>query len=324
MRKSFCSVLVFGAMSCAAWQVPAVAQQGYPVKPVRIVVGFSPGSATDISARMIGAKLSERWGHPVVIENRSGAGGTLAAAAVAKATPDGHTLLLISASFAITAVINRKLPYDVLRDFTSVTQIGTTAGMLTVAPALGVKSVKELIALARARPGQLFFGSAGPGSGIHMTAERFKMLAGIDVVHVPFRGQPEMLVDMIGNRVQYGFPSLGTALTFVKEGRLLALAMVTTKRTPHLPDVPTMAEVLPGFERDAAHAIMAPARTPPAVRRRIAADVAWALGLPDVKKQMYAISFEPAPSTPEEFDRTLRSQLDIFAQVAKAAGLLPR
>lgn len=319
-----CRAMLAAGAACAIFQGSAQAQQKYPAKPVRIVVGFSPGSATDISARMIAPKLSERWGQPVIIENRSGAGGTLAAAAVSKATPDGHTLLLISASFAITAVLQSKLPYDVLKDFVSVTQIGTTTGMLTVAPALGVKSVKDMIALAKARPGQLFFGSAGPGSGIHMTAERFKMIAGIDTVHVPFRGQPEMLVDIIANRVQYGFPSLGTALTFVREGRLVALAVVTTKRTPLLPDVPTMVEVLPGFERDAAHALMAPAGTPRAILDKVSEDVATVLDLPEVKRQMQAMSFDPAPSTPEEFDRTLRSQLEVFARVAKAAGLLGR
>ena len=155
----------------------AQAQQKFPDRPVRIVVPFSPGSATDISARMIGPRLSERWGQPVVIENRAGAGGTLAAAYVAKATPDGHTLLLVSAAFAIGAVLNASLPYDPLKDFTGVTQIGTTSGVLAVTPGLGVKSVKELIAVAHERPGKIFYGSAGAGSGIHMTAERFKFTA---------------------------------------------------------------------------------------------------------------------------------------------------
>ena len=155
-----------------------------------------------------------------------------------------------------------------------------------------------------------------------MTAERFKMLAGIDTVHVPFRGQPEMLVDILAGRVHYGFPSLGTALTFVREGRLLALAVVTAKRSPLLPDVPTMAEVLPGFERDAAHALMAPAGTPRYIVNKVSADVARVLDLPQVRQQMQAMSFDSAPSTPEEFDRILRNQLEIFAKVARAAGLL--
>src|SRR6185436_5364647 len=166
----------------------AQAQTKYPSKPVRIVVGFSPGSATDITARMIAPKLSERWGQPVVIENRSGAGGTMANAAVARATPDGHTLALISAAFAIGAVLHKDLPYDPLKDFVGVAQIGASTGVLAVAPSLGVKSVKELIAISQERPGKIFYGSAGAGSGIHMTAERFKMVAGLKSVHVAFKG----------------------------------------------------------------------------------------------------------------------------------------
>ena len=300
----------------------AQAQQKFPDRPVRIVVPFSPGSATDISARMIGPRLSERWGQPVVIENRAGAGGTLAAASVAKATPDGHTLLLVSAAFAIGAVLNASLPYDPLKDFTGVTQIGTSSGVLAVTPGLGVKSVKELIALAHERPGRIFYGSAGAGSGIHMTAERFKFAAGVNTVHVGFKGQPEMLIEIIAGRIHYGFPSLGPALAFIRDGRLVALAVVTAKRTPLLPDVPVLAEVLPGFERDASHALLAPAKTPRAVVNQISRDVARVLGLPEVKQQMDAMSFEPAPTTPEEYDRILRGLIKTFSKVARDAGLV--
>jgi tripartite-type tricarboxylate transporter receptor subunit TctC len=302
----------------------AQAQQKFPERPVRIVVPFSPGSATDISARMIAPRLSERWGQPVVIENRAGAGGTLAAASVAKATPDGHTLLLVSAAFAIGAVLNTSLPYDPLKDFTGVTQIGTTSGVLAVSPALGVKSVKELIAVANERPGKIFYGSAGAGSGIHMTAERFKFTAGINTVHVGFKGQPEMLIEIIAGRIHYGFPSLGPALAFIRDGRLVALAVVTAKRTPLLPDVPVLAEVLPGFERDASHALLAPAKTPRAVVNQVSRDVARVLELPEVKQQMDAMSFEPAPTTPEEYDRILRGLIKTFSKVARDAGLVAR
>jgi tripartite-type tricarboxylate transporter receptor subunit TctC len=288
---------------------------------VRIVVGFSAGSATDITARMIGPKLSEMWGQPVIVENRAGAGSVIASQLVAKAAPDGHTLLLVSSAFAIGAVINVPPPYDPLKDFTGVANIGATAGLLAVSPSLGVKSVKELIAVARERPGKLFYGSAGVGSGIHMTAERFRMVAGIEAVHVPYKGQPEMLIDMVAGRIHYGFPSIGTAITFIREGRLLALAMVTAKRSPQLPNVPVMTEILPTFERDASHALIAPAGTPLAIRQKISQDVARVLELPDVKQQMYAMSFEALPSTPEEYDRILRGLLDTFAKVVKAAGL---
>jgi tripartite-type tricarboxylate transporter receptor subunit TctC len=299
----------------------AQAQSKWPTKPVRIVVGFSAGSATDITARMIGPKLSEMWGQPVIVENRAGAGSVIASQLVAKAAPDGHTLLLVSSAFAIGAVINVPPPYDPLKDFTGVANIGATAGLLAVSPSLGVKSVKELIAVARERPGKLFYGSAGVGSGIHMTAERFRMVAGIEAVHVPYKGQPEMLIDMVAGRIHYGFPSIGTAITFIREGRLLALAMVTAKRSPQLPNVPVMTEILPTFERDASHALIAPAGTPLAIRQKISQDVARVLELPDVKQQMYAMSFEALPSTPEEYDRILRGLLDTFAKVVKAAGL---
>jgi len=319
-RVAFASAIAAGMASIATPSL-AQAQQKFPSKPVRIVVGFSAGSATDISARMLGPRLGEKWGQPVVIENRPGAGGMLAAAMVAKATPDGHTLLLISAAFAIGAVLHANLPYDPLKDFTGVAQIGATTGALAVAPSLGVKSVQELIALAQERPGKIFFGSAGAGSGIHMTAERFKMLAGIKTVHVAFKGQPEMLIEILAGRIHYGFPGLGPALSMIKDGRLVALAVVTTKRSPQLPDVPTMAEVLPGFENDATHALMAPAGTPRAVLNKVSKDVAGVLELPEVKQQMHNMSFEPAPTSPEETDQIVRRLMVTFSKVVRAAGL---
>ena len=305
---------------CAA-EAFAQMQQKYPTRPVRIVVGFSAGSATDITARMVGPKLSELWGQPVVIETRPGAGGTIANAVVAKATPDGYTLGLISASFAIGAVLHKDLPYDPLKDFVAVAQIGTTSGALTVAPSLGIKTVKELIALAKERPGKIIFGSAGAGSGIHLTAERFKMVAGINTVHVGFKGQPEMILEIMAGRIHYGFPGLGPALGMIKEGRLVAVAVVTKSRSPLLPDVPVLSEVLPGFERDAMHGLLAPAGTPRHIVEQVSRDVARVLDIPDVKQKMLAMTFEPSPTSPEETDRILRGMIKTFAKVVVAAGL---
>ena len=302
----------------------AQAPQKYPSKPVRIVVPFSAGSATDITARMVGPRLAERWGQPVVIENRAGAGGTIAAATVAKATPDGYTLLLTSAAIAISAVLNTNLPYDPLKDLVGVAQIGITTSVLAVTPALGTKSVKELIALAQERPGKILFGSAGAGSGIHMTAERFKFAARINTVHVAFKGQPEMLIEILAGRIHYGFPGLGPALPFIKDGRLLALAVVTPNRSPLLPDVPAMVEILPGFERDATHGLLAPAGTPRPILNQISREVARILDLPDVKERMQAMGFVPAPTTPEEYDRILRGLIETFTRVARDAGLRAR
>ena len=306
--------------------VPGFAQNAerFPTKPVRIVVGFSAGSATDITARMIGPKLAELWGQAVVIENRSGAGSTLANAMVAQATPDGHTLLMVSTSFAITATLQKNLPYDARKDFRGVTQVGSSTGALMVAPSLGVKSVKELIALAKERPGKILYASTGAGSGIHMSTERFNMVAGIRPVHVAFKGQPEMIIEMVTGRVHFGFPGLGPAMVFIKDGRLLPLAVNTPKRSPQLPDVPAMVEIIPEFERDASHALMAPARAPTPIVRQIARDVARVLELPDVKERMYAISFDPAPTTPEEYDKIVRQQLETFSRVAKAIGMIPK
>ena len=298
-----------------------VEAQSYPVKPVRIVVGFSPGSATDITARLLAPKLSEAWGQPVVVENRSGAGGVVAASLVAKAAPDGYTLMLVSAAFAITAALNPNQSYDALRDFVGVAQIGATTGSLVVGPSLGVRSVKELIALAQAQPGKLFFGSAGAGSGIHMTAERFRMAAGIKAVHVPFKGQPEMLVDIMAGRIHYGAPSLGPALPLIKEGRLIALAVLDTQRSVLLPDVPAITEILPSFERDAAHGLLAPAGTPRRIVDQISRSVARAVALPDLNQKLQSIGFVPAPTSPAEYDRILRSMIVTFTRVGKEAGV---
>ena len=312
--------LALALSTLTSW--PAMGQQKFPTKPVRFVVGFSAGSATDITARIIGPKLSDIWGQSVIIENRSGAGGRLATEMVARATPDGHTLLLTSSSFAITAVLEKNLPYDPLGDLRGVAQIGTTTGILAVAPSLGVKSAGELVALAKAKPGTILFGSAGTGSGVHFTTERFNMVAGIKVVHVPYKGQPEMILDIVTGRIQYGIPGLGSSLTFIKDGRLLPLAVATAKRSPLLPNVPTLAEVLPGFERDAAHGVLAPARTSRPIVQQISGDIARVLDMPDVKERMQSIAFEIAPTSPEEYDRILHSQIELFTKIAKAVGLI--
>jgi tripartite-type tricarboxylate transporter receptor subunit TctC len=321
-RKLIVAGAAVSALGCVG-SIFAQNTQPFPTRPVRIVVGFSPGSATDITARLISPKLAEIWGQPVIIENRSGAGSSLASAMVAQASPDGHTLMMVSTSFAITAVLQKDLPYNALKDFRGVAQIGSSTGALTVAPSLGIKSVKELIAAAK-EPGKIRYASAGAGSGIHMSTERFNMVAGIRPVHVAFKGQPEMIIEIVTGRVHFGFPGLGPALSFIRDGRLLALAINTPKRSPQLPDVPALSEIIPEFERDAAHALMAPGRTPTPIVQQISRDVARVIDMPDIRQRMQAISFDPAPSTPEEYDRIVRNQLEIFAKIAKAAGLIAK
>ena len=305
-----------------ACTLPDAGAQTWPVRPVRLVVGFTTGGPVDISARILGPKLAELWGQPVVVENRSGAGGSIATVLVAQSTPDGYTLLITSASFAINAVLRSNAGYDPVRDFVSVSQIGYSTSAIVVGPSLGIKSVKELIALAHERPGKLLYGSAGAGSGTHMTTERFNLAAGIKGTHVAYKGQSEMVIEILAGRLHFGVPTLGVALGMIKDGRLRALAVVTPKRSPLLPDVPTVVEILPSYRRDAAHMIMAPAKTPRTIVNKISRDVARVLDMPDVKKQMDTMDFIPAASTPEELDKILRDMLVTFKEVAHAAGLL--
>jgi tripartite-type tricarboxylate transporter receptor subunit TctC len=315
-------LLMCGAVQLAGAQPKAqAAAQGWPERPVRLVVGFPPGSSTDTAARYMAPKLADIWGKPVVMENRSGAGGSIATTLVAQATPDGYTVLYASASFAINAVLRSNVGYDPLRDFISVTQIGFPTSVIAVAPSLGVKSVKELIALANERQGKLLYGTPGAASSGRMTVESFRVAAGMKGTHVAFKGQPEILVEILAGRVHYAVISLGPGLGLIREGRLLALAMVTPKRSPLLPDVPSVMEILPNFKRDAAHMLLVPAKTPRAVVNKISKDTAQALESAEVKKQMDTIDFVVAPTTPEETDKILRAQMVTFEELARTVGL---
>lgn len=316
--------LVLFAAATLAITPSGVAQSKFPTKPVRFVIGFTAGGPPDTTARIIGPKLSERWGQPVVIENRVGASGTLAAAVVAQATPDGHTLALVSAAFAVNAVVQPNLPFNALKDFRGVTQIGVPTSAIVVAPSLGVKTLKELIAAARERPNKLIYATPGPASSTFMTTAGFNMLAGMNVTHVAYKGQSEMMVEVLAGRVHYCVLGFQTALSAIKDGRLLALAVVTPKRSPLLPDVPTVSEILPGYDREAAHALLAPARTPDAVTRQISTDVARVLDMPDVRERFQALGFALTPTTPEEHDRIIRNQIEIFTKIAKTTGVIAK
>ena len=297
--------------------------QGFPARPVRLLVGFSPGGGTDVAARIVAKKLSEIWGQQVVVDNRAGAGGLVAFEMVAKANADGHTLLAASPSFAIQPSISASLPYDPVRDFAPVTQATSAPYLLVVYPGVEAKSVKELIALAKANPGKLNYASGGVGSAQHLTAELFRLMAGIDIVHVPFKGAVN-IPDLLAGRVQMLFSGLPQALAHVQAGRLRPLAVTTIIRSPVLPVVPTMAEAgLPRFDVPIWYGIFTTGATPPRIVQKLYADTARALQSTDVRQQLNALGLEPVGNSPREFSNKVRAEIAQWGDVVRQAGIRP-
>ena len=302
----------------------AQAQQKFPTKPVRLVVGIAVGSQADTLVRMISHKLGESWGQSVVVDNRAGAGGALAAGLVAKAPPDGHTLLYTT-GFAISAATQPDLPYDPFKDFVGVAQIGIGTQVLSVAPALSVRSVDELIALARAQPGKIIFGSSAVGTGTHLSGARFAFVAGIKVGTVAFKSASEALLQLLAGRTHYSVLTLVVARPFFDDGKLRALAVLLPQRSPVLPDVPTLADTLPEFKRpEVSGGFLAPAGTPRPILNQISKEMARILYLPDMKERLDAGGFHPQPSTPEEYDKILRNQIETLTKLAREIGLRPK
>ena len=323
-RASFTipAVICVAGMALAALPAATRAAEHFPDKPIRMIVPFTAGSATDLIARRLAYKMSEQGNQQVVVDNRGGAGGALGSGIVAKANPDGYTLLIHSIAYAMNAALYAKLPFDPVRDLTGVSQITVSTSLLVVAPTLGVKSVKELIALARQNPGQLNFSSSGVGSGMHLNSEQFRFAAGIDAVHVPYKGVPEQLVDIVTGRNHYALAPLLPALPFIRDGRLLALAVSTPHRAPILPDVPTIAEAaLPGYAFQAWFGVFAPTATPQPVIHKISKEIARVVELPDIKKQFLLQGEEGRPSTPEAFTRFVRDEIDKARSIIKRAGI---
>ncbi len=323
-RRARASVLFMGLGAGLAAAMPVLAQPAsavFPQRPVRVLIPVSAGSQTDIVARLLGQRMSENWGQQVLVDNRPGAGGTVAGNMLVSAQPDGHTLMLNSISHAVNASLYAKLPFDTLKDFAGVAQVGSTPNVLVVSPEVPAKNLRDLIALAKSRPGQLNFASAGIGTGTHLNGEQFKLAASIDIVHVPFKGTPEALNDVASNRVQMFFAPLSPALPFVRDRRVLPLAVSTQRRAPALPELPTVAEAgLPGFEFDLWLGILAPSKTPRPVVNLISAEVRRVLELPEVRERMLGQGVDPRYSTPEEFDRFIRSEVDRIAKIVKASG----
>ena len=297
------------------------AQEKFPQKPIRMLVPFSPGSQTDILARWVGEKMGESWGQQVVVDNRPSAGGTIASEYVLAANPDGHTLMMVSTGHAGNATLYSKLPYDTVKDFAGISQIASVPNVLIVAPALGVKSVKELIALAKSKSGQFNFSSAGIGSGTQINGEMFKLAAGIDATHVAYKGAPEALNNVIAGSVQFNFSPVLVAAGQIRAGRVVPLAVSTAARSPMFPDVPTVAEAgLPGFDYDQWYGLLASAKAPRPLINVINKEVVRILNLPEMKERMLSQGATPKPTTPEAFDAFIRSEVKKFAQVIIAAG----
>ncbi|MBX9905901.1 MAG: tripartite tricarboxylate transporter substrate binding protein [Burkholderiales bacterium] len=296
----------------------------FPNRPIRIVVGFTPGGQPDIFSRLIAPRLGEALGQTVVVDNRPGAGSAIGTKIVADATPDGHTLLCVSASHVISPAV-RKLNFDPVRDFSAITQMYNASYLLVAAPGLGVKNVKDLIAMAKARPGVLNFSSAGTGSGTHFAGEVFKDAAKIDIVHVPYKGIPEAMNDTMTNRVQVFMAPLASSAGLVRDGRLVALGVTSLKRVSIYPEIPTIAESgLPGFAFDSWGGLLAPSKVPRAIITRLNREVTAALNHPEIQQRMRSQGAEPSPTTPEAFDKQIARELKLIGDIAKRAGINPQ
>ena len=315
-----CFVTAFLAMTVCA---SAFAQQ-YPTRAVRIVVPFPPGGGTDIISRTIAQKLSESWSQPVVVDNRGGANGIIGTDLGAKSKPDGYTLLVVIATHAINPSLYKKLPYDTASDFAPITLMAQYPFIVTTHPSLPARNVKELIALARSRPGQLSYASSGNGSGPHLGFELFKSMAKIDAVHVPYKGAGPANVDLISGQVQIFLNNFLAAMPHIKSGRVKVLAVTSTKRSRAMPELPTVAESgLPGYEVIGWYALLAPAGTPQAILTKVHVDVGNALRVPNVYERLASEGAEPVASTPDAFAKFLNAEIKKWAKVVKDAGVTP-
>lgn len=323
MKASAAVGILLAAIACASQaQSKGDTLIEYPSKPIRILVGFTPGGGPDITARYIAQKLTESWKQQVIVENRPGAGGTLAAGMVARASPDGHTLLSVTSAHAIAHAIYPKLPYDTFKDLSGVTLSGSSKYVLVVAPSLGIKTVKELLAAARAKPGHVNFSSAGVGSGTHFAAEIFKAMAAIDVVHIPFKGIPEALTETITGRVQFFLAPIANSVHHVKDGRLVGLGVSSRTRDTLLPEVPAIAEAgVPDYETELWFGLLTSSAVPRPIVTKLNHEIVRILSETEVKQRWMPIGIDPRPTTPEAFDKMVRDEIAVFTRIARAANI---
>jgi len=304
---------------------PSQAQQDWPVKPIRFIVGVAPGGATDILARVIGARMSENLRQQVIVENRPGANHIIGGELTAKSPRDGHTIQMIPEGFVINASVYTKLPFDPLKDFTPIAIVALVPNVLVIHPSLPPRTVKSFIAFARARPGQLSTGSSGVGSPSHMSGELFKVMGGIEWTHVPYRGQAIAMTALLGGELQLGFPSIPAAVAHIKSRRLVALGVTTAQRATALPDVPTISEAgLPGYEVSGWYGVIGPAGIPKPIVARINQEINNVLRVPEMNQHLSKEGAEPRTGTPEEFGAAMADDLQKWAKVVKYAGIKPQ
>jgi tripartite-type tricarboxylate transporter receptor subunit TctC len=313
----YCFVIAAAAISAAAWA------QNYPSRPIRIVVPTAPGGAPDVVARILAPKLTEMMGQQVVVENRAGANAMIGGEVVAKAPADGYTWLFGTGQNTVNPSIMKKVPYDIVEDFAAVSLVFQSSYLLTVHPGVPAKSVKELIAVAKGHPNKLNFGSGGIGSTAHLSGELFKMMTGVQMVHVPYKGVGIALADLVGGQLDLMFPAIASALPYHKSGRLRGLGVTSPRRHSSTPEVPTIAETVPQYESRSWIGVLVPAGTPKEIVNRINAALVKLVNTPDIKQTLTAQGADPETNTPEEFARYIREEVARAARVVKAAGIKP-
>jgi tripartite-type tricarboxylate transporter receptor subunit TctC len=315
------AVSAIGLVLCA---FSAAASDNYPSRPIKWVVPFPPGGAMDVMARTLGEKLAQSMKQPVVVENRPGAGGTIGSGIVAKSEPDGYTMMIVSIGHAVNPSLYPKLSYDATKDFEPVSLVGIVPNILVVHPTVKANNVKELIALAKAEPGKFTYASAGNGTTVHLAAELFNSMAGVDVMHVPYKGSAPAVTDLIGGQVNMMFDSVSSAKPFVESGKLKALAVTTSKRSSLFPNVPTVAESgLPGYELSGWYAVFVPGKTPKPIVDRLNTELVTALRQPDVRARFAQIGAEPVGSSPQELANNLKAETVRWSKVVREQNIKP-
>jgi len=310
--------MLFAAVLCTG----AAHAQNYPTKPIRFILPFPPGGGTDTLARIVGQKLTENLGQTMVMDNRPGAGANIGAEIAAHSAPDGYTIVMGNIAHTINATLYRKLGYDLVKDFAPVTLLASVPNILVVHPSVPAKSVQELIALAKAKPGQLNYASSGSGSSAHLAGELFKNLAGVDLVHIPYKGGGPAVISLIAGESAIGFATMPSVLPHVKAGKLRALAVTTAKRSPAVPDLPTIAEAgVPGYEANTWYGVLAPAKTPASIVGRLHDEFLNIMRSADIRERIAVHGYEPETNTPQEFAAFIKSEIIKWGKVVKAAGI---